>query len=125
MNHRLTIPPARPQKFQLESVKGGFVLKPGKTLIEKFPLRVRIEAGYAVRRGNAVKRWTADDFVFTRPPLRLEPKATGAVLVRENGNQLELEIRAADFQFGVTGFDTKRDLVVRAIEIKSDDEANI
>ena len=39
--------------------------------------------------------------------------------------ELELEIRAANFQFGVTGFDTKRDLVVRAIEIKSDDETNV
>ncbi len=42
-----------------------------------------------------------------------------------DGNTLELEIRKPDFQFGVSGFDTKRDLVVRAIEIKGDDEANI
>ncbi|MFN2475343.1 MAG: hypothetical protein ABR526_03260 [Chthoniobacterales bacterium] len=46
-------------------------------------------------------------------------------MIREDGNRVELEIRAANFQFGVTGFDTKRDLVVRAIEIKSDDEANV
>ena len=72
-----------------------------------------------------MKRWVADDFVFTRPPLRQDPKATGAVLIRENGNQVELEIRADDFQFGVTGFDAKRDLVVRAIEIKSDDETDV
>lgn len=78
-----------------------------------------------MRRGNSVKRWAAADFIFTRPLLRQEPKATGAVLVREDGNRLELEIRAAEFQFGVTGFDTKRDLVVRAIEIKSDDETNV
>ncbi len=37
----------------------------------------------------------------------------------------ELEIRKGDFQFGVSGFDTKRDLVVRAIELKGDNEANV
>jgi hypothetical protein len=118
------LPPARPQKFRIDPVKGGFVLKPGKAGLEKFPVRVRIEAGYAVRRGNPIKRWAADDFAFTRAPLRQEPKVSGLTVTRENGNQVELEIRAADFQFGVTGFDTKRDLVVRAIELKSDDEAN-
>ena len=78
---RQTLPPARDRKFRLEPVKGGFLLKPGKATIETFPFRVRIEAGYAVRRGNAVKRWSSDDFAFTRPPLRQEPKATGAVVI--------------------------------------------
>jgi len=119
------VPPPKPKMFSLEPVKGGFILKPGNQAIETFPLKIHIEAGYAVRRGNPIKRWAKDDFTFIRLPLRQEPKASGVIVSREDGNTLELEIRKTDFQFGITGFDTKRDLVVRAVEIKGDNEANV
>jgi hypothetical protein len=106
-------------------MKGGFVLKPGSTPFEALPAKLRLEAGYAVRRGNAIKRWASDDFAFNRLPLRQEPKPNGAVVTREDGNTLELEIRKPDFVFGVSGFDTKRDLVVRAIELKGENEADV
>ncbi len=118
-------PSPRPKRFVLDSIKGGFLLKQGKVPFEVLPAKLRIEAGYAVRRGNAFKRWAADDFTFTRSPLRQDPKPTGVVVTREDGNCLELEIRKPDFQFGVSGFDTKRDLVVRAIEMKGDNEADV
>jgi hypothetical protein len=106
-------------------VEGGFIVKPGSAPVESFPVRVRIETGYAVRRGNAIKRWAPDDFIFTRQPLRQEPKANGVIVTREDGNCLELEIRKPDFLFGICGFDKKRDLVVRAIELKGNDEENV
>jgi hypothetical protein len=118
-------PPPKPKRFVLESMKGGFLLKPGSTQFEFLPAKLRIEAGYAVRRGNAIKRWASDDFAFTRQPLRQEPKPSGVIVTREDGNCLELEIRKPDFLFGVSGFDTKRDLVVRAIELKGDNEADV
>ncbi len=101
------------------------MLQPGKAPIEALPIRVRIEAGYAVRRGNAIKRWAADDFVFTRPPLCLEPKPSGAIVSRTTGNSIEVEITKPEFLFGMCGFDKRRDLVVRAIELKRTDEENI
>jgi hypothetical protein len=110
-------PPVRPKKFDIRRVDGGFVLGPGKTPLVTFPVRVRLEAGYAVRRGDAIKRWATDDFVFTRHPLRQEPKSKGLVVAREDGNSVELEIRNPEFEFGVCGFDKRRDLVVRAIEV--------
>ena len=64
------LPPPPPKRFELEQVKGGFLVKPGKVTLESFPARIRIEAGYAVRRGNAIKRWAPDDFAFIRAPLR-------------------------------------------------------
>jgi hypothetical protein len=118
------LPPRKPRRFILDSVKGGFVLKPGDAPVEAFPLRVRIEAGYAVRRGNAINRWTADDFVFIRAPLRQE-QASGVIVSRADGNCLELEVRKPDFQFEVSGFDTKRDLVVRATEPKGENETDV
>lgn len=112
------------RRFDIRKVEDGFKLVAGDTPPDKFPLRVRIEAGYAVRRGNAIKRWAKDDFQFIRAPLRLEPTPVG-VAWQENGNALEVEIRKADFVFGVCGFDRRRDLVVRAVELKSNDETDI
>jgi hypothetical protein len=120
-----TPPPPKPKRFDLKQVEGGFIVKPGSAPVESFPVRVRIETGYAVRRGNAIKRWAPDDFIFTRQPLRQEPKANGVIVTREDGNCLELEIRKPDFLFGICGFDKKRDLVVRAIELKGNDEENV
>ena len=117
--------PRRAKRFDLRWADGGFLLVPGKVPLANFPVRVRIEAGYAVRRGDAISRWAADDFVFTRQPLRQEPKPNGVVVSREDGNSIELEIRKPDFVFGVCGFDKKRDLVVRAIELRSDNEADV
>lgn len=118
------LPPSRPRSFVLDSVKGGFVLRPGGTPIKDLPIRVRIEAGYGVRRGNAIKRWSNDDFAFVRPPLRQE-LAKGVVVSRSEGNSLELEIKLPDFQFGISGFDTRRDLVVRAIELRANNETDV
>ena len=116
-------PPSQPRRFELQQVKGGFSLRPGNSPLESLPPRVRIEAGYALRRGNAIKRWVSDDFAFIRAPLQQE--ANGVIVSRADGNLLELEIRKPDFQFGVSGFDTKRDLVVRAIEVKENNEADV
>ena len=118
-------PPSVPKKFDIKQVDGGFILKPGNVPPETLPIKVRIQAAYAIRRGNAIARWAADDFVFTRQPLRQEPKAVGVIVTREEGNSIELEIRKPDFQFGVCGFDKKRDLVVRATQLKEANEENV
>lgn len=118
-------PPPKPKCFVLESIKGGFLLKPGNAQFASLPAKLRIEAGYAVRRGNAIKRWASDDFAFIRQPVRQDPKPIGVMVTREDDNCIELEIRKPDFLFGVSGFDTKRDLVVRAIELKGENEADI
>jgi hypothetical protein len=118
------LPPNPPRRYELERVKGGFVVRPGKAPIEALPILIRIEAGYAVRRGNAIKRWASDDFAFIRAPLR-QDQAKGVIVSRADGNRLELEIRQPDFQFEVSGFDSKRDLVVKATEINAGNEAHI
>jgi hypothetical protein len=118
-------PPPRPKKFDIRRVDGGFILVPGSSPLAAFPVRVRVQAGYAVRRGDAIRRWATDDFVFMRQPLRQEPKSNGVIVSREDGNAIELEIRKPDFEFGVCGFDKRRDLVVRAIEMRGSDEADV
>jgi len=114
----------RPKRFDLLRAECGFILVPGNTRFESFPVRIRIEAGYAVRRGNAIERWAEDDFAFNRAPLRVD-QTNGVVVSRADGNSIELEIRKPDFQFAVSGFDPKRDLVVRANELKGENEADV
>lgn len=124
---RATPPTPRPRWYDLRQVDGGFILKPGSIQPEVFPIRLKVQAAHAVRRGDALARWTDDDFVFTRAPLRHEPKAAGVTVLREEGNTIELEISEAHFEFGVRGFDPKRDLVVRVTGGReaSGDEENV
>jgi hypothetical protein len=117
-------PESKPRLFEIRQVEGGFVLKPSKTPVT-VPVSIKIEAGYAIRRGNAIKRWAADDFIFTRLPLRQEPKPNGVIVTREHDNCIELEIRKPEFEFGINGFDKKRDLVVRAVKLKGTDEEDL
>lgn len=118
-------PPPKPKPFVVDQVKGGFVIRPGKANFPSLPTTLRVKAGYARRRGNPLTRWAPDDFVFTRAPLRQDPKPDGVAVIREDGNCLEIEIRKPDFNFGITGFDTKRDLVLRVVELKGANEKDI
>ena len=57
--------------------------------------------------------------------MRIDGKEAGLRLVRAEGNILEVEIREPAFSFAMTGFDTRRDLIVRAREeAKIDDSQN-
>lgn len=118
------LPPAKPKKFQLDSVKGGFVLRPGKQPLDELPLKIKVEAAYAIRRGNPLSKWSNDDFVFMRAPIKQE-QTKAVAITKADENIIELEIRAADFYFSITGFDLKRDLVVRANEMKANNETDL
>jgi hypothetical protein len=118
------IPLSKPKKFQLDSLKGGFALRPGKEPLDTLPVKIRVEAAYGIRRGNPLKKWSKDDFVFIRPPIKQE-QTKAVVVTKADENILELEIRAADFYFAISGFDLKRDLVVRANEIKANNETDV
>ena len=87
-------------------------------------MKITVEAAYGIRRGNPLSKWSNDDFAFIRSPLRQE-QAKAVVVTKADENLLELEIRAADFYFAITGFDLKRDLVVRANEMKANNEADV
>jgi len=117
-------PPRAPRKFVLDSVKGGFAIRPGGVPIDQLPLRIHVEAAYAVRKGNPFKKWTNDDFAFMRAPIRQE-QAKAVVVAKADQNHMEIEIRSADFNFSVAGFDLKRDLAVRATEIKQSNETDV
>lgn len=111
---------AKPRRYELQRVQNGFVLVPGKTPPTAYPVTIRIEAGYAVRRGDGIDKWGADDFRFVIAPLHYEPKTKGATVLSESGNQLTVELRQPDFIVGVSGFDRRRDLELRVEEMKNE-----
>ncbi|WP_334319367.1 hypothetical protein, partial [Termitidicoccus mucosus] len=119
------IPKPKLRRFDIRKSADGFQIIAGNAPPSIFPIRMRIEVGYAVRRGNAIKRWSPDDFQFLRSPLRLEPKPIGVSWKDNSDNTIELEIKQPDFAFGVSGFDRNRDLVVRAIELKHTNETDV
>ena len=80
---------AAPETVRAALFKGRICLKAWRCTITSFPASVRIEAGYAVRRGNAIRRWASDDFAFIRLPLR-QDLASGVVVSRAEGNTIEL-----------------------------------
>lgn len=117
------LPPSRPRRFILERLKGGFALRPGNSPPD-LPMRIRIEAGYDIRRGNAINRWSSEDFTLVAPPLQ-QTKSPEVIVLWTDGNRLEIEIREPGFHFAVSGFDPNRDLVVRATQIKQTHETNV
>jgi len=78
-----------------------------------------------VRKGNPFGKYGEDDFRLLQPPVRVEGKEQGLKLVKAERNLLEIELRDATFALTLTGFDTRRDLIVRVQEeAKNDDTEN-
>jgi hypothetical protein len=118
------LPPPTPRKYTLEHVRGGFHLKPGSAPWTGNPFHLRIKAGYDVRRGNAIAAWQPDDFNFVKLPLRKDAER-GLIVRKAEGQLMEVEITKPDFELWISGFDTRRDLVVQVNEIRSDDETDV
>jgi hypothetical protein len=105
-------PPDSPEtKVRVTKVKGGFsVYGAGEGAV---PDRVRLAVAYEIRRGNPFKRYQPADFEFGREPVQIV--ADGATILEASRNRLLLGDLKANFKVAVTGFDSARDLVVRAV----------
>lgn len=103
------IPPQpRPAAIRVDKVSGGFsVHLTGARAVPAIEVRV----AYDIRGGDPFKRYSEFDFILSD----LERVVSGATVVEEAANRLKLRIEDADaFECRMTGFDTSRDLLVRA-----------
>ena len=105
-------PPAKPKFYRVQPARSGFSLLPGTVVPPSLPLRLVLEIAYDVRKGNPFHKYAEDDFRLLQGPVRVEGKELGLKLVKTERNTLCIEIRDAAFAFTLTGFDTKRDLIV-------------
>ena len=96
--------------LQLNAIKGGFNLtKKSKT--RRVPRYITIWMAYEVRTGNPFKKYTPLDFDVGRPPLRVQ--VSGAELLLNKHNVIQIEVKQGNFKLTVTGFDVNRDLRIK------------
>lgn len=114
--------PVRPLLFVMTERAGGFRIK-GLGDSAALPSRIILSAAYDLSDGNPFKSYSPIDF-------RFDDGDTGALSFAHNGlrfeartgNQLILIPESPDFELEVTGFDTTRDVIVRAnAEVAEDD----
>ena len=105
-------PNVRP--FFLEKSSGGFHLRDNAERVREIETII-IKAGFEGGRGDPVKRHSKFDFDFQNPKNSgLLIESSGCELEIIDKNEIRLNEVQEDFSFQIVGFDTKRDLTVRA-----------
>ena len=111
------LPPPAPPRYRLRVRSGGFSIVAGPGLgHDDVPMKLLVRCGYAVARGNALKRWDRNDFEFG-DDTTLAITHSGAALGGK-GNRLALTATDKAFEVNVAGFDINRDVVVVISEIR-------
>jgi hypothetical protein len=108
---------ARPDAVRIVRIAGGFTLQ-GTGKNGDATRRWIIEMAYRTRSGDPFRKYSLYDFAMGRNGVTW--KSDGAVVAVARDNRLELASQRSDFQLTVTGFDHRRDLVVR-VSRKDDD----
>jgi hypothetical protein len=96
--------------LQLNAIKGGFSLTK-KSKSKRVPRYITIWMAYEVRTGNPFKKYTPLDFDVSQPPLSIQ--VTGAQLLLNKHNVIQIEVQQGNFKLAITGFDMQRDLRIK------------
>ena len=106
-------PPPRPW-YRIEKTEGGFTVSAGDGLVgSALPFSVKVRAAYDVVQGDAFAKYRPFDFDFLRKDIRVD--SDGAECLVTGSNELIITVADRNFRTAVTGFDGRRDLVVRAV----------
>lgn len=101
---------------RINAIESGFVLRLND---ETEAEDLLIEMAYARVRGSTFSKWNAADFSATT----LDISVAGGDVVSKSDNQIIVHIDdPSDFKLQVQGFDSNRDLRVRATETQGDDK---
>ena len=107
------------QRIKITPVTGGFALK-GSGSLGDVGVTFLAEVAYRTRNGNPFRKYNAFDFTIGDDGVSLAHE--GANIRAINGNRLEFLPTRPDFHLALTGFDGRRDLMVR-LSRKDDDAA--
>ena len=107
------LPPSNPSAFQLAECVGGFTLKSTGAAVP-LPDKIRIRAAYETLRGNPFSQHHPADFDFTAPNGDLRVTGFGIEAYGIAPNILDVKPVSPEFDLTVEGFDTHRDLIVKA-----------
>lgn len=101
--------PPRRRRIVVTALDDGFAVELGADGADVPTLQVA--AAYDVRRGNPFKKWRPEDFRLSGLPTDI----SGGVVTATEGNALAIQIDDQEsFSLKVRGFDSNRDLKVRA-----------
>ncbi len=115
-------PPAAKSVILRESNDGGFKVDINS---KNPPQQFILDVAYSVRRGDAFKKWSADDFVlttagrstvtFASESSRNQPviKSIGCVVTTDSNTIEVTNIDPENFSLSIMGFDTNRDVTAR------------
>ena len=105
-------PPAKPKRFRVDKVTGGFRVRPGDPGAAT-PKQIDIKVAYSIRSGNPLRKWHKADFEMDKAPIAVGADLKGITLLSRSGNEIQAEVTDTDFLLSVTGFDENRDLFVK------------
>ncbi len=105
------LPPPAPRRFTVRRVSGGFTVT-GNAELKVAPEELVVFAAYDVRRGNPFVKYRSFDFDLSSSSI--VKLAEGCVVTAAEGNRLVIRPTEPAFVVSVTGFDSERDLIVRA-----------
>jgi hypothetical protein len=111
---------AKPTRIRISRSNRGFSVLPGSAPPAP-PFLILVRCAYETRTGNALKKWDAADFTLGESGLPVSCEG-GVNIAAVRDNQLILQVTGTEFRASVTGFDTKRDVFVRA-EVKETSSA--
>jgi hypothetical protein len=113
--------PPKPQEHRIKilPVAGGFALR-GSGSLTDVGVTFLAEVAYRTRNGNPFRKYNAFDFTIGGDGVSLV--CEGANIRAAAGNRLEFLPTRPDFHLALTGFDARRDLMVR-LSRKDDDAA--
>jgi hypothetical protein len=107
-------PPRRLRRFRIEKMSGGFSIRAGDPGAE-LPRFIDVRVAYDIRRGNPLKKYHPADFDLGKAPIRRDTLCNGIQVTETNGNRMLIQVQEPEFQLDVTGFDTDRELYVKAV----------
>jgi len=105
-----SIPPRQP-RISVEQRQGGFRVVRGSGDIS-VPAVLTVRCAYDCDERDPFKMYEPFDFNFERSDL--EVALSGCAVAEKSPNRLRVAIESPDFELNVSGFDEKRDLVIRA-----------
>lgn len=109
-----------PTRIGIQRCAGGFAIVAGASP-PKPPYLIEVRCGYEIRSGNPLKRWDAADFTLGNLGLPIVCEGPVRVL-NTKGNHAILRVDGPEFRASLDGFDTNRDVFVRA-EIREASDA--
>lgn len=103
----IDIPAAAPKKYILTQTADGFKIM-GNSAVEEMPDEVRIKLAYDRLDSNPFKKYSEHDFDLKK----LRITSSNINIAKREKNIIQFKPLVKDFSITVTGFDTRRDLIV-------------